>query len=310
MIARILPPGLVLAAASIAVTADVRLPDSTTVKPAPVVITGDYTEGAVTDREGNLYFSHGTRITRVTPDGKSADWAATGAPNGHKVLPSGEHLVCDGSQHAVLRLDATGRVLEKAATGTSGGVEIRTPNDLSLDPAGGFYFTDSVPNTGAVHYAAPDGSLKLVARDLNFPNGIALSADRRRLYVAESLENRILVIRLKEPGVPDGEPKVFAALPKNTERPGREWNQPDGIAFDRDGRLWVAHYGMKAVQVLGRDGRLLRTYDGGNRTTSNLCFAGPKLSTLYATGGEPGGLMRLDVNVPGLPLLPQPAERD
>ena len=63
---------------------------------------------------------------------------------------------------------------------------------------------------------------------------------------------------------------------KNQERPGPEWNQPDGMALDLEGRLWVAHYGMKAVHVLSPAGKLLGTYDGGNVTTSNVCFGGPQ----------------------------------
>ena len=41
------------------------------------------------------------------PDGpkKSDTWAETGAPNGHKILADGTHLICDASQHAVLHLD-------------------------------------------------------------------------------------------------------------------------------------------------------------------------------------------------------------
>ncbi len=280
------------------------LPEQSAITPAEVVITNDYTEGAVVDAEGNIYFSHGTRITRVTPAGDVSDWCETGAPNGHKILPNGEHLVCDGSRHAVVRLDADGNILGNAAVGRSGDLDIRTPNDLSLDPEGGFYFTDSVPATGAVHYVASDGHMQVVARDIDFANGVALSADRRRLYVAESLQNRILVIDLRQPGVPNGQPRVFADLPRNQEHPGGEFNQPDGIAFDLYGRLWVAHYGMQALHVLGPDGELLTTYDGGNRLTSNLCFAGVEFSQIYATGGEPGGLYRLNVGVAGLRLLP------
>jgi gluconolactonase len=211
--------------------------------------------------------------------------------------------VCDGQRHAVLRLNEAGLELGVAATGYVGELKILVPNDLTLDGDGGFYFSDSVPETGAVFYVTPDGDKQLVAGDLDFANGVTLSADRQRLYVAESLQNRILVIDLEAPGVPAGPPRTFVNLPENQERPGREWNQPDGMALDAEGRLWVAHYGMQAVHVLSPDGELLRTYDGGNVTTSNVCFAGPQLDQLYVTGGEPGALFRLDVGVPGLPLL-------
>lgn len=279
------------------------LPQPGLVRPEPVVITNDYTEGVVVDYQANLYFSHGTRITRVSPDGKVGTWAETGAPNGHKVVPGGEHLVCDGSRNAVLVLSAEGKILRNAAFGRSGGLEIRTPNDLTLDAHGGFYFTDSVVETGAVHYVARDGTLRLIARELDFPNGIALTPDGKKLYLAESQKNRLLVLDVRAPGVVAGPPRLLIDLPRNEERPGKEWNQPDGMALDRDGRIWIAHYGMQAIHVVSPRGRLLATYDGGNRTTSNVCFAGPRFTTLYATGGEPGGLFRLEVGIPGVRLL-------
>jgi len=255
------------------------LPDPADVRPVEVLRTDDYSEGPVVDREGNLYFSHGQSITRVAPDGSSGEWARTHAPNGHKILPDGDHLVCDGLRHAVLRLDPAGRETGVAASG-------------------------HVPETGAVFFVSADGEKKRVAGNIDFANGVTLSADRERLYVAESLKNRILVIDLESPGVPAGPPRLFADLPRNEARPGAEWNQPDGMALDADGRLWVAHYGMQAVHVLEPDGSLARTYDGGNVTTSNVCFAGPRFDQLYVTGGEPGALFRLDVGVPGLRLLP------
>ena len=46
-----------------------------------------------------------------------------------------------------------------------------------------------------------------------FPNGIVLTADRRRLYVGESGRNRILVWDLAAPGRPAGAFRVFADLP-------------------------------------------------------------------------------------------------
>ncbi|MEO6812206.1 MAG: hypothetical protein ABI353_24115, partial [Isosphaeraceae bacterium] len=83
------------------------LPPDDAVTPAEVVRTGDYSEGVVVDHEGNLYFSHGKVITKVHLNGatpRAEVWAETGAPNGHKILSDGTHLVCDASRHAVLHL--------------------------------------------------------------------------------------------------------------------------------------------------------------------------------------------------------------
>jgi gluconolactonase len=62
----------------------------------------------VFDHEGRGYISWGKSITQFTLDGKHSVWAETGAPNGHKILADGTHLVCDASRHAVLRLSAEG----------------------------------------------------------------------------------------------------------------------------------------------------------------------------------------------------------
>jgi gluconolactonase len=103
--------------------------------------------------------------------------------------------------------------------------------------------------------------------------------------------------------------KVFADLP---EKEGDQVdNQPDGICLDTEGNLYVAHYGMRQVQVLDPEGKLVRRYPGGNLTTSNVGFAGPKMNVLYITGGlgkeaGGGGVFRIELpGVTGLAILPR-----
>ncbi len=284
------------------------LPRPGEIRPTRVLSLEHYSEGPVIDPEGNLYISHGTSISKIAPDSDPITWATTTAPNGHKVMTNGDHLVCDGKQHAVLRFDPEGRLINRAAGGRCDDLEITSPNDLCLHPGIGFYFTDSLPQMGAVYFVDMDGRQNIVARDLDTPNGILLSADYRRLYVSESYPNRVLLILLGAPGQAEQSPKVFADLPRHATKEAGSHNMPDGMALDREGRLWVAHYGMSAVQVLSPEGRLLATYDTGMRCTSNICFAGDKLTTAFITGGDgepgPGALVRLDVGVPGLPVLP------
>ena len=297
-----------------AMSAAGKLPAESSVSPAKVVEVPGYSEGVVFDRDGNAYISdtqHGD-IYRVTPDGTAAVWAKTGAPNGHKILADGTHLVCDGSQHAVLRLDREGRVIGKASS-ESDGKPLRAPNDLTLDPKGGFYFTDPGGSNkenpiGTVHYVDARGKTHLVAGGLAFPNGIVLRPDGKTLLVGESKYNRILAYEILSPGKA-GAMKVFADLPSKGE--GQIDNQPDGMCIDRDGRLYVAHYGMRQVQVLSPDGKLLRRYPAGNLTTSNVAFGGPKMDQLYVTGAlgdeqaTSGALFRLDLKgVRGLKILP------
>jgi len=142
------------------------------------------------------------------------------------------------------------------------------------------------------------GKTHLVAEGLAFPNGIALRPGGRTLLVGESNRNRILAYDLVSPGKA-GRRRVFADLP--TKEGEQIANEPDGICLDRAGNLYVAHYGMRQVQVLSPAGRILRRYAAGNLTTSNVAFGGPRLDQLYVTGalGEEkttrGGLFRLDL---------------
>lgn len=296
--------GLVLAlAAPVAVAAE--LPPEESIQPVEVVRTGDYSEGVVVDHDGNIYFSHEKIITKVTPDGKAATWAVTGAPNGHKILADGTHLVCDGSRHGVLHLGPEGRILEFSSKECDG-KPLRAPNDLTLDPKGGYYFTDPADSderhrTGAVYYVDPKGVTHEVAHGLAFPNGIVLRPDGKELLVGESKENHILAYPVEAPGKV-GKSRVFAKLPEKGK--GQIDNQPDGIALDAEGNLYVAHYGMREVQVIDPHGKVIRHYPGGNLTTSNVAFGGPKLDQLYVTGGDPGSLFRLDLGVKGLAILP------
>lgn len=288
-----------------------ELPPNDAVKPVEVILTHDYTEGVVVDHDGNLYISHGKIVTKVTPEGKGTTWAETGAPNGHKVLADGTHLICDAARHAVLHLDAGGQELAPAAT-ESDGKPLRAPNDLTLDPlTGGVYFTDPASSDeknpdGSIHFIDPTGKTHTIGTGFAFPNGIVLRPGGRELLVGESKRNRILAFPVLAPGKL-GEPKVLVDLPNKGA--GQIDNQPDGIALDAAGNLYVAHYGMRQVQVVSPDGKIIRRYPGGNLTTSNVAFSGPKMDRLYVTGGDPGGLYRLDLKeVRGLTILPEKAK--
>jgi gluconolactonase len=290
------------------------LPQAGEVKTVMLFEVPAYCEGVVFDHDGNGYTSWGKAITRFSLDGKHDVWAETGAPNGHKILADGTHLVCDASHHAVLRLSATGKMLDPASKECEG-KPLRGPNDLTLDtPNRGFYFTDPGGSSdtnpiGTVHYVDRSAKTHLIDEGLAFPNGIVLRPDGKTLLMAESKKNRILAYEVTSPGK-IGPRKVFCELPVKDESAGQKDNQPDGICLDSAGNLYVAHYGMKQVQVIDPQGKVIRRYDGGNLTTSNVAFGGPKRDQLFITGGlvgeqgSAGGVFRIDLGVEGLKVLP------
>ena len=251
-------------------------------QPQEFARSAEFSEGPVFDYQGNFFFTHGKFVSRVTADGKQAIWAETTGANGHKVLPDGTHLLCVPGDRAVVHLDADGAVLGKASFECDG-QPLRAPNDLTLDRKGGFYFTDPggsrTAPVGTVHYVDKAGKTHLVAAGLWVPNGLVLNRDGSILYVAETLPNRIVKFPVKSDGMLG--PIEFLA-----DLPSREGHQaePDGLALDTDGNLYVAHLGMEAVQVLDPRGNLIHTLPAGNYDASNLVFGGPNGNHLYITG--------------------------
>jgi len=307
------PLALALSAGAIP-SAGADLPDPAGVKPVQLFTVPSYCEGVVFDKEGRGYVSWGKSITRFTLDGKNEVWAETGAPNGHKILKDGTHIVCDASRHAMLHLSADGKLLPNASSECDG-KPLRGPNDLTLDtPNGGFYFTDPGDSgkenpIGTVHYVDAKGKTHLVDGGYAFSNGIVLTPDGKKLYVAESQHNRVWVYDVTAPGKVANK-TLFANLPSKDEKTGQIDNQPDGMCLDQAGNLYVAHYGMRQVQVLDPQGKLVARYAGGNVTTSNVAFGGPDRDQLFVTGAigdaeNRGGIFRLDLKVPGLRVLPQ-----
>jgi gluconolactonase len=290
-----------------------ELPAAVDVSAVKLLEVDHYCEGVVFDAQGRGYLSNGKQIVQFSLDGQSKVWAETGSPNGHKILADGTHLVCDASHHAVLHLAADGKLLEPFAL-LYEGKPLRGPNDLTLDtPHSGFYFSDPGDSDaehpiGTVHYVDIFLNVFLVDSGLAYPNGIVLTPDGKRLLLAESRRNRVLAYDVLEPGKV-GPRRVLADLPKKDSSLGQIDNQPDGMCLDAAGNLYVAHYGMKQVQVLSPEGKLLARYPGGNVTTSNVAFGGPKHDQLFVTGGlgaegGKGGLFRLDLGVQGLMILP------
>ena len=85
--------------------------------------------------------------------------------------------------------------------------QLRGPNDLVFDDAGGFWFTDLGKtrerdnDRGAVYYAKADGSkIEQTVFPLERPNGIGLSPDGKTLYVVETPTARLWAFELSAPG--------------------------------------------------------------------------------------------------------------
>ena len=267
-------------------------------------------------------------LTRVAPDGAQAIVAHTGGgPNGAAVGPDGKLYVCNnggfewheigplvvpGNQPAdytggsIQRVDlATGRV-ETVYTGCDG-IPLKGPNDLVFDAQGGFWFTDhgklrprDRDRTG-VFYALPDGSsIREVIFPLDAPNGIGLSPDGRRLYVAETHTGRVFWWELAGPGVV--RPNPFAAHGGHLllGLPGMQLL--DSMAIDAEGNVCVATLVNGGITIIPPDGAGSQHVPLPDPLTTNLAFGGPDLSTAYITLSGTGRLVAMPWRTRGLRL--------
>ena len=297
-----------LAASAAAVTGFAAEPS----RPIEVAASDTFTEGPVFDANGALFFSNRTSVMRLSPEGKLSTWIedAEAGFHGHRILKDGSHLVCASRGAKVLKVSAEGRIVGPASAECDG-KPLRAPNDLTLDGHGGFYFSDPGGSReapiGTVHYVDRAGKTSLASGSMRVPNGLVLTPEGKTLYVAETQFNRILRFGVEAPGKL-GPLEVFANL---LSREGHA-AEPDGLALDTEGNLYVAHLGMSAVEVLSRDGKRIRSIPAGIYDVSNLVFGGPDMNRLYITGSvghrskTAGRVMRVDLpGVRGVATLPK-----
>jgi streptogramin lyase len=123
------------------------------------------------------------------------------------------------------RRDRSGALWFTQSTENSGpDSEARMFAAVDTRPADGALFRIAPHADGA---AAPEAELKLSG--LDFANGIAIDEARGRIYVAETMADRILSYQLSEATGELSDRRVIEGVPT-----------PDNIELDAAGRLWVA----------------------------------------------------------------------
>jgi sugar lactone lactonase YvrE len=195
-------------------------------------------------------------------------------PCGTGILPDGRIVVLTMNKKQLFAY-ADGRLspyadLSRIATGTI--------DDMIIDGKGRAYVGDlgfhmpPPPERGAVGriiLVMPDGSARVVAEGLRFPNGIAVSADHKRLVVAE-MDGACLADYDIEP---DGGLRLRGRL-------GR-FDAPDGICLDRDGAAWVASFTGDAFIRIGRGGGELQRIAVPGRRALACALGGEDRKTLF-----------------------------
>ena len=110
-------------------------------------------------------------------------------------------------------------------------------NEIVVDGRGNIYLNGAdfnfvagaPPKPGYIKLVTPDGQLRQVAGDIQFPNGMVITPDDRTLIISESFARRLTAFDIDADGELSNR-RVFA-----------EGLGPDGICLDADGAVWARH---------------------------------------------------------------------
>ncbi len=142
-----------------------------------------------------------------------------------------------------------------------------------------------------------------------FTNGICFSANHQ-LYVNDLVTGMVYRYswsggkdgRLLGPREDFGNVHVSGGVSGGVPGGPPAFRGPDGMAFDSDGKLYVAVYAQGDVTVLGKDGEVIERIPTPGNLPTNLCFGLAGQKKIYVTEYEQGCLECFDVDAGGLAL--------
>ncbi len=273
-------------------------------------------EGVVAGKDGGIY------VVDLLPPGviyrydpKSGETTETMKPsnlaNGLYVDKNGDLLIneANGIYRRNLKTGETKLVVDKYQ-----GKQLIGPNDLTMDAKGRIYFTDArfnqteepvLPN--AIYRLDPDGKLTQLNTDLTRPNGIEISPDGKKLYVADSAATRLKPNPVGPAsdkfGITKGGVVVYDIKADGSIANGKviyksDAVMPDGMTMDTKGTLYIAAHDKPNRQIAAMDstGKIIQEFPLPDETslTVQLGFGrGKDAGSLYLSTGGPWGLWRI-----------------
>jgi gluconolactonase len=293
-------------------------------------------EGVVADKAGMVYFSSMTRALPPGPDNPGGtifrfDPATrqttkylepSGMSNGLHIDRNGDLLIAQdsggegkGGGRAIMRRKLSTGAMSAVADRYQG-KRFNGPNDLTSDGKGRVYFTDAryggqepieLPN--AVYRVDPDGKVVQLSTDLFRANGIEVSPDGKRLYVAaanaKGLPTNPIGPAADKFGIVLGGIVVYDLDSNGNISNGRLFFRNDalmvdGMTLDRQGNLYAAmHNGNPktpagAIVVINPEGQVVENIPVPAGMTTNLGFGrGADANSLYLTTAFPMRLYRI-----------------
>ena len=241
-------------------------------------------------RDGKLWFSdmQTRRVSTVDLNGRTETVVEVpGQPSGLGWTPDGRLLIVSMTDQRLLRLDPDG-LTEVANLAALASYHC---NDMVVDEQGRAYignFGFNIFDRSASQALAqiilvkPDGTARIAADKMAFPNGSVITPDGRSLIVGETFAARLTAFHIEPDGALTNR-RIWAQFDERgvanslADLAGRV--TPDGICLDAEGAIWVASPQSRAV---------LRVKQGGAITDQVVVATTPYACML---GGPNGRLL-------------------
>ncbi len=253
-----------------------------------------------------LYFSDWSagEVVAVDLDGQSEVIARVDSlPLCTAWLPDGQLVIVSSPEGRLLRRESDGSLTTYADLGQPGWNDIVADgrghvyvNRAGFDPVAGEPF-----RPGFVFLVAADRSVRQVADDIAFPNGMAVTADNSTLIVADSYRHTLVAFDIDADGGLSNR-RAWADLGDGT---------PDGICTDVHGAVWYADVPNRRCVRVAEGGTVLQTVEL-DRGGFACVLGGPARTTLFIVAAEwrgmtdsemvgpaSGQVLATEVDVPG-----------
>jgi sugar lactone lactonase YvrE len=205
-------------------------------------------------------------------------------------LPDGDMLIVSSPDGWLLRRKADGSLDLYADLGRPGW------NDIVIDGRGSAYvngagFSPTAGEAfapGSVSLVTPDGTVRQVADDIAFPNGMAVTADNSTLIVADSYGHQLVGFDIGADGSLSGQ-RVWAHVGGGV---------PDGICTDAENAVWYADVPNKQCVRVAEGGEVLQTVEL-DRGGFACMLGGAARTTLFVVAAQWQGMTEAEMVAPG-----------
>ena len=270
-------------------------------------------EGVMAADDGTVYTADARgRCSRISRTGATAYYGSLGGvPNGICLDRQGNCIVANigNGQVQSLAPDGSHTILMTEA----GGKPMSSPNFPFVDSRDRIWVSNStaLPDVdAALQGAIPDGCLaviekgapRIAAEGICFANGVAVDAEEKYVYVAETTKRRVIRYAIEQDG---------SLGPMEVYGPGflGRLGYPDGIALDEAGNLWIAFPAWNTIGLITPKGELEIVLEDPERkilrSPANICFGWENRRTAFIGSLQGTTIPYFEVPYPGVRLVHQ-----